>query len=406
MKNLAKDVNEEVAQTAQQVIGERQGNYTCEAIRKNYQIPPEVLKKLAQTNSRCITYIAKHPNTPEELLLEFSQSTDKRLRQEVAKNINLPINILEILANDEDFWVRGEISRNPLTPISLLFKQLAREIVAGKYIAYQISSKVYNCPEVENILDILAEESTSSLETILQRLIRDGGDTAHYFLARRFDLPADLLAQIAQSDEFKIREAVAQNPNASSTTLEQLAQAPELKLRITVAQNPNTPIYILDKLAKDENSLVRMQIASRTSLSLETLIELASDEKSEVRKKAFQNPNLPKEVVERILCSEDAFDFLKLNPDYLSHHPQIKALLINSDRYFDSKCVWVKYITLIQPEANQELLQEKSNSISWIERLAVAQNPQITQDIREKLAHDSNQLVRAAAISWGLQTPS
>ena len=34
-------------------------------------------------------------------------------------------------------------------------------------------------PEAENFMDILAEESTSSLETILQRLIRDEIGRAH-----------------------------------------------------------------------------------------------------------------------------------------------------------------------------------------------------------------------------------
>lgn len=355
------------------------------------------MKKLAETQPWAV---AKHPNTPPELFLKLSQNPEERVREYVAENNNVPASILEILANDENSLVRRAVAENPNTPINILFKHLARDTMLVSVIANQLSTFRYTrCrihPEAENFMDILAEESTSSLETILQRLIRDGGDTTHYFLARRFDLPADSLAQLAQSDEFKIREAVAQNPNTSSTTLEQLAQAPKKQLRETVAQNPNTPICILEKLAKDEDSMVRMHIASRT-ISPEILIELANDKKSWVRKKAFQNPNLPREVVEHILRGEDAFDYLKLNPDYLFHHPQIKALLINSDRYFDSKCAWVKYIILIQPEANQELLQEKSNSISWVERLAVAQNPQITQDIREKLAQDSNQLVKAAA---------
>ena len=51
----------------------------------------------------------------------------------------------------------------------------------------------------------------------------------------------------------------------------------------------------------------------------------------------------------------------------------------------------------MQPETNQKLIKQKSNSLFWIERLAVAQNPQIPQKIREKLAKDSNQLVRAVA---------
>lgn len=397
-EEMINDVDKEVAQTAKQILGERQGDYTCEAIRKNAQTPPEALKKLAQKNPRCITYIAEHPNTSLELLLEFSQSTDERLRREVAKNISLPINILETLAKDDDSIVRCSIARNPNTPINILFKNLARDTMVLSAIAYQMSNpKFRKYPEAESILDILAEESSSSLETILQRLIKEGGEWAGEFLARRFDLPIEFLTQLAQADSFKVREAVAQNPNTPSINLEQLAQAPEWQIRQAVAQNPNTPTSALDKLAKDENNKTRMHIAAKLNLSPDVLEELTMDKSTEVRDKAMMNPNLTKESVERILCSNNAYYFLKLNPNYLFDYPDIKASVVNHYANGKSPSMWVNYITLIQSEVNQELLQKKSNSIFWLERLAVAQNAQIPQNTREKLIKDCNQLVRAVA---------
>ena len=397
LEELTNDTDKEVAQTAKRIIGERQGEYTYETARKNPKTPPEALKKLAQKHPRDI---AKHPNAPLELLLEFSKYPDERLRQEVAINTSLPINILETLANDDDSTVRRYIAENPNTPIDVLFKQFARDTMVVSAIARQMSNpKFSKYPEYESILDILAEESTSSLETILQRLIREGGETACQFLARRDDLPVDLLAQLAQADNFKVREAVAQNPKTPSSSLEQLAQAPEPKVREAVAQNSNTPTSALDKLAKDENSKTRMHIASKLNLSSDVLEELTSDKSTEVREQAFRNPSLTKDVVERILCSENASHYLRLNPNYLSHHPDSKALVINYYANAKSPSMWTSYITLIQPEITQELLQQKSNSIFWMERLAVAQNPQASRNIIEKLREDSNQLVRAAAKS-------
>uniref|UniRef100_A0A0C1QXN8 Leucine rich repeat variant n=1 Tax=Tolypothrix bouteillei VB521301 TaxID=1479485 RepID=A0A0C1QXN8_9CYAN len=362
----------------------------------------------------------KGKNTPLELLLEFSKSLHRELREAVARNPNTPISILEQLAHDESQEVLWAVASNPnvpvsileqlaqhdswevrwdvanrKAPISLLFKQLARDAWVSRKIASQIANQQYQCSEEESILDILAEESTSSLETILQRLAREGGEAARLFLARRFDLPADFLIQFAESNEVKVCEAVAQNPNTPVSCLENLARSPETKVREAVAQNPNTPIGILEQLSKDRNTAVLLHIAQKTHLSPEILEELASSKSAEVRKKVMVNPSLPKEAVERILCGEYATDYLKLHPDFFSRHPDRLAVVL--DCYARSQFPLVSFIALKQPQISQELLQEKSVSISWLERLAVAQNAQATQQILIQLAQDSNQLVRAVA---------
>lgn len=392
LEDLANDTDRHVAHTATRIIGEQQGEYTDEAVRKNPKTPPDVLKKLAQKDPRTV---CKHPNTPPELLLEFSKSVDRRLRESVAENPNAPVSILEQLAQDDSSDAPRQVSENPNTPISLLFKQLARDVWVSHSIAYQMSSERYTCPEGESILDILAEESTSPLETILQRLAQDGGETARLFLARRFDLPTNFLTQFAESTEVNVCEAVAQNLNTPVSCLEKLAQSPETKVREAVAQNPNTPISILEQLGKDNKYDVLLHIAQKTNLSPEILEELAGSKSDQVREKAMLNPSLPKEAVERIVCGEYATGYLKLNPDFLSRHPDSLAVVLN--HYAKSQFPLVSFIALNQPQISQELLQEKSLSISWLERLAIAQNPQATQQILIQLAQDSNQLVRAAA---------
>ncbi|MEH1934599.1 MAG: hypothetical protein V7L14_12940 [Nostoc sp.] len=392
LEDLANDTDKHIAQTAAWLIAKQQEEYTAEAVRKNPKTPPDVLEKLAQKDPRTVS---KHPNTPPELLLEFSKSVDSRLRESVAENPNAPVSILEQLAQDDSSEVRRYVSGNPNTPISLLFKQLARDVWVSHSIAYQMSSKKYNYPEAESILDILAEESTSPLETILQRLAQDGGEAARLFLARRFDLPANFLTQFAESTEVNVCEAVAQNLNTPVSCLEKLAQSPETKVREAVAQNPNTPISILEQLGKDNYYDVLLHIAQKTNLSPEILEELAGSKSDQVREKAMLNPSLPKEAVERILCGEYATGYLKLNPDFLSRHPDSLAMTLN--HYAKSQFPLVSFIALNQPQISQELLQEKSLSISWLERLAIAQNPQATQQILIQLTQDSNQLVRAAA---------
>ncbi|PHJ53887.1 hypothetical protein VF14_35555 [Nostoc linckia z18] len=392
VKELVNDTDMHVANAATEVIREKQGEYITQTVRKNPKTPAHVLEKLLQKDPRTV---CEHPNTPPEILLEFSQSVHREMRECVARNPNAPVSILENLADDESSNVCREVARNPHTPIRLLFKQLARDACVNGAIAYQMSTKKNGqYPEKDSILDILAEESTSPLETILQRLAQDGGEAARIFLARRFDLPADLLAQLADATEEKVREAVAQNINAPASSLEKLAQAPETKVREAVAQNPNTPITILEQLSNDKKYEVLVHIAQK-NLSSETLELLANSKSDQVREKAMLNPSLSKQAIERILCGEYATDFLKLNPDFLSRHPDSLTLTLN--HYAQSQFPLVNYIALQQPQISQDLLQEKSLAISWLERLAVAQNPAATQQIIIKLAQDSNQLVRATA---------
>ncbi|MGV0106635.1 hypothetical protein NSTCB13_05463 [Nostoc sp. DSM 114160] len=367
LQYLANDTERNVAEAATRAIREQQGEYTAEAVRKNPKTPPHVLEKLAQKDPQTV---CQHPNTPSELFLEFSKSLNSQVREWVAKNPNAPVNILEQLADDDSSTVRQEVARNPNTPLSLLFKLFARDASLSDTIAYQMSREQYHSPQAKSILNILTEESTSPLETILQRLVREGVEATRLFLARRVDLPAHILAQLAEATEVEVRQAVA--------------------------QNPNTPISVLEKLARDEDWRIRMHTASKINLSPEILEELAVEKSSSaVHEKAMVNPSLPKEAVERILCGQYATDYLKLNPDFLSRHPDSKARVINY--YAKSESFWVRFIALLQPQISQELLHEKSLSIYWLERLAVAQNPQADQKILNQLAKDGNQLVRAAA---------
>ncbi|MGL5079342.1 MAG: hypothetical protein ACRDBG_26370 [Waterburya sp.] len=47
--------------------------------------------------------------------------------------------------------------------------------------------------------------------------------------------------------------------------------------------------------------------------------------------------------------------------------------------------------------AENSVLRENCNSISWLERYAIAQNKQTPQETLEILAQDNNRIVRATA---------
>lgn len=364
IKELINDRDTQVAQIATWVFKIKQGEYDINLLRDK-NTSHSVLEKFIEKQP---SSVAKHPNALPEWLLEFSKSPYEKLREAVAENPNTPANILKKLAEDDSRSVRWETARNPNTPINTIFKNLARDTWVLDTIGYQMSNQ-YEGAEKDSILDILAEESTSSIEKILQRLIQEGKQAARTFLASRVDLPADLLTQLAQTGEYQVREAVAKNPSTPVESLVYLANDKQYKIRLAVAQNPNTSTVVLEEFAKNREN--------------------------ELSFKAIINPNLSKDSIERILCGEYAADYLKINPDFLLKHPDSLNLIIN--HHTNSKSYIVTYIVLLQPQVSQVILQEKSLSISWVERFAVAQNLNTPLETLNKLAHNSNQLVCAAA---------
>ncbi len=412
------NIDKRIAETAAKRIAEEEGEYSTEALR-NPEISAQILVKAVQKQPNTV---ASHPNAPSDILSVLSKSKKRYIRENVAKNFNTPtsileqlaqddysevrravvenysieITLLEQLAQDESVYVRNAVACNQKTPLNILFKQLARDAQVVSEIANQLSIKEFNnFLEAESIIDILAEESTSELSVIFQRLIAECGMKARLFLAQRYDIPTEILVQLAQADEFKVRNVVAQNPNTPAIALVGMAQDKESKVRQAVAQNPNTPINIIEKLAQDEDSYVLVHVAVKRNLPSPILEKLANCKASNVREKAMVNPDLSKQAVELILCGEYASDYLNLNPGFLAANPDSLAKVLNY--YAKSKVSIVSFIALLQGEIDQEMLVEKSRSIYWLERFAIANNPQIALERLYQLAEDSNQLVRAAA---------
>jgi hypothetical protein len=56
-----------------------------------------------------------------------------------------------------------------------------------------------------------------------------------------------------------------------------------------------------------------------------------------------------------------------------------------------------RFIFLLHELAPVEFLEQHADSPSWLERYAVAQNPNIPQYVRDKLKTDINRIVKASA---------
>lgn len=79
------------------------------------------------------------------------------------------------------------------------------------------------------------------------------------------------------------------------------------------------------------------------------------------------------------------------------YNPDTDDLETVLSEYINSEVPLVRFVALLHPLIPIKILEEAVNSVSWIERYAVASNPNASTEIKQQLSQDSNQIVRAIA---------
>ncbi|BAY86254.1 hypothetical protein NIES267_57600 [Calothrix parasitica NIES-267] len=181
--------------------------------------------------------------------------------------------------------------------------------------------------------------SSQDIETLAQDYRNDSN------LSYRNDIPTNILKKIARrSDDYRILERIALNPNCDVETLEILAEDIDYGVRSNVARNTKTPLHILEKLAEDSYKEARYAI--------------------------LNNPNFTREAFLRL--------FRKI---FGIENYSLGGLLL-----------------LLNPNVSPVFLAENADSILWIERYIIAVHPRTSIDTLQILAKDTNRFVRAAAL--------
>ncbi|VEP18345.1 conserved hypothetical protein [Hyella patelloides LEGE 07179] len=364
-------------------------------VAENPSTPPETLELLAKdSNNGVRNSAAGNHNTSISILQSLATDPDINIRYRVAGNPTTPLETLKLLANDSYYGIRRAIAGNSNTPAEIL-KLLARdshkqvrEYVAGnsctppetlellaKESDYTIRYRVAVNPNTpENILKsfgcnyAVTRNPNLSIE-ILESLIDYSDKQICYDIAKNPSTPVKILKMLACDSNDQIREYVADNPNVSVEILKLFAIDRNSRIRFRVARNPNTPINLLELLANDFSNQIRVAIAKNPNTPIEILESLANDSDLLVRESVSENPKCTRQIKETIFKN-----FAK------SETPSFSRVALFLSDYAESS-----------------VLAENSNSISWLERYAIAQNKQTPQDTLEILAQDGNRIVRATA---------
>jgi hypothetical protein len=336
--------------------------------------PPQILEKLAEFEEVTIrAAVAENPNLGERSLLALleDKSSDVRnaaiknpsismavidelewrknhqQREAIAQNPSVPLSVLKFLVEDENCNVRTMLAKNPTIPVNLLSTLAEDE-------SYRVRLSV-----AENI---------NTPKTVLEKLGKDEFCFVRQGVAKNPKTPGNLLSVLLE--EYSLE--VAANPNTSQKILSKLSLNGDEKIKIAVAGNPSTSKDDLELLAKDESHLIRAEVAKNINTSVHVLTNMVNDTASYVRLQLAQNPNMKNHKEDIILYA-----------------------LKNSGK--SDKPLFNRFVACLSSRVPVNVLKNRYDSKYWVERYAIAQNPQTPANILEHLQKDSNSIVRAFA---------
>ena len=415
------------------------------------QMPASTLARLANHSPNSIRYlVAQHRNTPPIVLEQLASNSDLATIRIVASKANTPANVLERLAEHQDYTVRYNVALNPNTPDTALellarfnhseanapsaTKNALKTMMAGAD-KNQIRIFIASNPRTplaalemlanreflreenatpstdhsmffprrndEEVLEALARNPNLTPE-LLERLARDPSPNVRSKLIHNPNITLELWALLARDEDVAVRLELAERSHCPITILELLASDEDKDVRQKVAANRNTPAPALEILATDADAAVRTAVAANRNTPAPALEQLAQDRRVEVRLAVSRNPNKPASVGESLRELQPPTRQVSPTLRGLSriYNPNTDDLPSLLSEYVQSSRPFVRFVALMHPLTPAEALRQGSESASWLERYAVANNPATPPEIRQLLAEDSNRIVRATGKAY------
>ena len=422
-----------------------QGDAIDRLLAKHPNASAQLLELLSHSSDRATRKaVTLHPNTPKDALLKLAPQFPGDFFQNpafdwlliehpnlmfdigggvlknVLKRAECPQSFMAWAATHGSEQERLAVAMNPQAQADVL---QAIERKGGK--AAQAAQQHANHPLASGDGDL-----ESAFRKAVEQAIAEGFDaiqstTSVGDLPTLAQWPALSVAKRLESS-YLTRDCVdiAVHPQAppalAEPILNAMAASTHEGARWEVADNPGTPAAILAKLSDDSDKEVR-RAARATRRTVETTIDtrLAFDSSCDGSFGLLCEPDTPAEVVSQRLTSacEDAhrlvFDckrsswwtrsVAKLKPKDADLIQACNAgdVLYLPDRLAEKACrktnlAW-RVLGLSHRLASPEDLAKRSRSTEWVERMAVARNPNTPPNIIEALRKDPHRLVARKA---------
>lgn len=393
------------------------------------QLDTNINALLKSTNPKIIkilTAIAENPNSPLFILEKLALINSLEIKQAIYRNYNTPDSILKILFKIDSIQSNLENPQN----IRKLMLSSIMHYHSFQYSPHLIYSDIDNICKLLFLSDTIDNDIYQKLKNIpsfdiLIALARQSKKPAYIFdhvykksqyyktdspglknikktikilLAKSPQVPLNILFNLVEDEDYQVaKEAINNLKNHLTANNQQITEFLE---KWEQANNPATSQDILSNIAYSSNVALAFAVANNPGTSAQTLHQLAVDLKGDVLIAVANNPNASLTTI-LTLCGKSkgslnirAHAVKVLIQKYPSGAGAILAEVVNSD-----KPTSARFILLLHPIAPPEFLAYHADSISWIERYAVAQNTSTPADVLSKLSTDANRLVRATALA-------
>lgn len=306
-------------------------------------IPIELLQILTLNNQ---ISIAKQPTTAESILVNLATSKHQEVKLAILKNSNITAAPLIILSTDKDIQVLRLLKFHPQTPGELLIK-------FRKYFRYGT--------------------------------FRHGKTMEEYAASRPLTSP-ELLRELSQHEDWRVRAEVASNQSTPVDVLAILAEDPYHYgsqdthfVRQRVAGNPSTPVEILRKPAFYTYNA--SFVAANPSTPVDILEEQVRIGFRAAMNSMAHNPSAPSHLLSKIasMCSYDRYDYM---PGYIARHPNTPLAttigILKRASVLDSNTLSQIYINLFESSELEKKLASEVRSL-------IANHPNTPINILEEL---------------------
>ena len=368
--------------------------------------------------------------TSAETLDQMVSDPDPAVRVRIAKHASTSAATLRRLVSDNHHEVLEALTRRPLEPS--LVETLAgndsewvRAAVALRNdCPSQTISRLAADPSPLVHLGLASNPRCGSEE--LDVIIKDSDDRElARLVARHPRCGAVTLERLIKIADPGVRTAVLEHPNCperfayksppgsrsahpgSGTEAEALTKAAShrrVSVRCDAATHPDTPADVLEKLGSDRSKSVLFRVAQNPNTPREVLLRLARHENRDIRESTATNPSTPADMLAELADEPEMWQSTAANP---STPPATLAQLARCDN------VHIVSIVAGHPACPPDVLRtiaalgveppdneaETVDTSGWDDdryraRSAAARNPACPHDAMQKLAEDTNPLVR------------
>ncbi len=348
------------------------------AALQNPTCPPALLENV--TDPAALEVARLHVNHPaplegrlEQIVREAAATLERdseALKDAAAVRI-LPVWMLEVLSLSDDLELALLAARHPDSPADAL-----------EHLAFHADADVRGA--------VLGRDLPLELRFLIQRVSSDEplGDadvqrlmpSAHgcWLIAGRGS-KQQLEALVTDAD-WRVRQAVAQNPALEPQSLATLAGDLDKDVRCATASHARTPKSVLARLLLDDHEEVRA--AARGNVSAPSAL------RASLGKLETGDPSLSGAALERLARRDEGLAVLVVR------HPNVTGALLRS---LSAHEAWkVRQAVAQNHSATLETLQVLSGDHDYDVRAAVALNAGVTPALLEMFSRDAHPLVRSA----------